>query len=227
MQLTLYVAKPESVRFIGASPPSWMCALLLEDKGLPHTRVELDFAAGEHRSAEMLELNPRGTIPVLVERLDDGDVAVHETFAILEYIEWRAPGHLPAAPRSRAAASTRFHESSELKAAGMRALAYLMRTSEDLRDAEILRRDGELLATELDRWEGYLANEATWLAGEGPSLADFAVFAYVATLHQLGLELTRWPALAEHHARLAERPSVRATWPSAWGDRAARCPWPI
>jgi hypothetical protein len=60
-RLILYVADPASVPVIGASPPSWMCALLLADKGLEHAIVPLSFARGEHRSSEMLARNPRGT----------------------------------------------------------------------------------------------------------------------------------------------------------------------
>ena len=226
MALTLYVAKPSSVRFIGASPPSWMCALLLELKQLEHTIVELDFAAGEHRSPELIALNPRGTIPVLVD-YERGRVPVHETFAILEYIEWREPGHLPLDAYARARALTRFHESSELKAAGMRALAYLMRTPEAERDPDQLRADSEALTHELDRWQGYLDGGPSYLGGAEPNLADVAIYPYLATLRQLGLPLARWRALAGHYATFAAHPAAQATRPPDWGEPAPRCPWPL
>ena len=47
-------------------------------------QVRIDFAKGEHRSAEFLKLNSLGQIPVLV--LDDGTV-ITESVAICRYFE--------------------------------------------------------------------------------------------------------------------------------------------
>jgi glutathione S-transferase len=220
MTLTLYVADPASVPVIGASPPSWMCALLLADKALAHELVPLSFSLGEHRSPPMLARNPRGTIPVLV----DGDAVVHETFAILCYVEHLAPGHLPAARAARARALTRFFEADALKAAGMTALSYLMRTAHAQRDPAVLARHGEALRAELARWEAYL-DEAPFLCGERPTLADIAVFPYVAVLRRLGLALDATPRLAAHHDRMAARPAAAATRPPDLAP-PARSPWP-
>jgi glutathione S-transferase len=219
MTLTLYVADPASVPVIGASPPSWMCALLLADKGLAHQVVPLSFSRGEHRTPAMLARNPRGTIPVLV----DGDAVVHETFAILCYLEYVAPGHLPEPPRERARALTRFFEAEALKAAGMTALSYVMRTAEDQRDPAVLASHREALRAELARWEAYLG-DAPFLCGGAPTLADVAVFPYVATLRRLGLPLDDTPRLAAHHDRMAARPAAAATRPP--DVAVTRSPWP-
>jgi glutathione S-transferase len=219
MPLTLYVADPSSVRGIGASPPSWMCAALLADKGISHTVVELSFARGEHRSPAMLERNPRGTIPVLT----DGDIVVHETFAILTYVELLSPGHLPAEKAERGLALTRFFEAEHLKAAGMNALAYVMRTEQAARDPAILEDHGAALRSELERWDGYAATGH--VAGAAITLADFAVHPYVATLRQLGLSLASWPRLAEHHDRMAALPAFVSTRPKLWGDPPPKGPW--
>jgi glutathione S-transferase len=207
-RLILYVAEPASVPVIGASPPSWMCALLLADKGLEHAIVPLSFARGEHRSSEMLARNPRGTIPVLV----DDDAVVHETFAILAYLEHVAPGHLPAARAARARALTRFFEADALKAAGMAALAYLVRTEEDGRDPAVLASHGQALRAELARWEAYLG-DAPFLCGDRVTLADVAVFPYVAVLRRLGFSFDGFPRLADHHNRMAALPAALATRP--------------
>ena len=52
--------------------------LLLEEIGAPFERVFVDRAAGAHRSAAYLALNPNGLIPVLV----DGDLVLYEAAAI-------------------------------------------------------------------------------------------------------------------------------------------------
>lgn len=52
--------------------------LLLRELGLPFELKYVDRAAGAHKRAEYLKLNPNGLIPVLV----DGDLVLYETVAI-------------------------------------------------------------------------------------------------------------------------------------------------
>lgn len=211
--ITLYAPEPASVRLIECSPPSWAVALALAEKRLPYQTRQLSFARGEHRSAEMLAMNPRGTIPVL----RDGDVAVHETLAILAYLEHAYP-QIPLLPagQARARALTRFHESDNLKARGMQLFAYLMRTPDEERDSARVREMSDALRDELAHWERYYG-EAAWAAGDALSLADLVVFVYVATAGHLGLSLAeRYPGLARFDERMRARPSVRETWPATW-----------
>ena len=56
----------------------------MAEKGIDVPQVRIDFAKGEHRSAEFLKLNSLGQIPVLV--LDDGTV-ITESVAICRYFE--------------------------------------------------------------------------------------------------------------------------------------------
>lgn len=219
MDLTLYVADPASVPRIGASPPSWMVEALLLDKRLAFRRVPLSFERGEHRTTAMLAKNPRGTIPVLT----DGAAVVHETFAILLYVESIAPGHLPEDPGARGLALTRLFEAEHLKDAGMRALAYVMRNPEDARDPAVVGEHARALRDELDRWE--VALTGGFAAGAAATLADFVLHPYVATLRQLGLGLARWPSVAAHHERLAAREAFASTRPPGWGAPPERDPW--
>lgn len=206
--MTLYVADPASVATIQCSPPSWICLMAMAEKGVAHETVRLDFSRGEHRTAEMLAKNPRGTIPLLEH---DG-VVVHETLAIVQYVESWCPG--PAlAPKTRAPAAralTRLHESSTLKDRGMALFAHLMRQGDGDRGAELARA----FETELDRWEGYYQAD-DFVAGE-LGLADLVVLAYVATARRLGLDLESRPALTRFFDRMRARPSVVQTWPEAW-----------
>lgn len=190
MDLVLYVADPASVPRVGASPPSAICESLLVAKALPFRRVALSYERGEHKTGAMLALNPRGAIPVLT----DGDAVVHETFAIMLYVESLAPGHLPADGPERARALTRFFETEYLKSASMKALASLMRTG--------ALGDTTDLATELDRWDGVLAVDA-FAAGSSLTLADFVLFGYVETLGRLGWSFERWPHVAAWAAKLS------------------------
>ena len=182
-----------------------MAHAVLVEKGAAHRVEWLSFAKGEHKTPAMLARNPRGTIPVLT----DGAISVHETLAILQYLEHRLadpPLWLHAAP---ALALTRLHESASLKDAGMALFVALMRDADadDLWDA---------LRSELVHWERYLSAHA-FVAGEAITLADFCVFTYLATAVELGLELDASSALAGFYARMRARPSIVATWPTTWG----------
>ena len=58
--------------------------LFLRDKGLSIPTRDVSLMQGEHRSPEVLALNPRGQVPFLV--LDDGRVLA-ETVAICRYLD--------------------------------------------------------------------------------------------------------------------------------------------
>ena len=67
------------------SPYSWRALLALEHKRLPYVSHLVQFSKQEHRSPQMLQMNPRGRVPVL----KDGD-----------YVVLRVAGH-PALPGSQ------------------------------------------------------------------------------------------------------------------------------
>ena len=54
------------------SPYSWRVLLALEYKGVPYESHVLQFSKQEHKSPQMLRMNPRGRVPVL----RDGDFVV-------------------------------------------------------------------------------------------------------------------------------------------------------
>jgi glutathione S-transferase len=55
---------------------------LLEELGLPHEVVKLDFMGGDLQKPDYLARNPMGKVPTL----DDGEVRIFESGAIIEYL---------------------------------------------------------------------------------------------------------------------------------------------
>lgn len=214
-EIVLYMPDFASVRVIQCSPPSWMVQLALEEKGLSYRCETLDFAKGEHRTPEMLARNPRGTIPVLV----DGERSIHETYAILAYLEFAypTPSLYPQGKDAYARALVRFHESSNLKDLGMKVFVALMRTPAEERKSEEIEAMKAELFKELAYWESYLG-EGSFLSGEGLSYADLSIFTYVATAQMLGLSLEHFEKISSFMERMRSRPSVRKTWPATWGS---------
>src|SRR5215470_12612324 len=74
--------------------------IAFREKGIAYDEVEVDLPSGAHRRAEFRRLNPFGQVPVL----EDGDLVIAESVAILEYLEerWPRPALLPDDPASRA-----------------------------------------------------------------------------------------------------------------------------
>ena len=69
------------------SPYSWRVLLALEYKRLAYDSHLLQFSKQEHKSPQMLRMNPRGRVPVL----KDGDYVVFESLACLLYLDSKYP----------------------------------------------------------------------------------------------------------------------------------------
>jgi GSH-dependent disulfide-bond oxidoreductase len=81
-------------------------AVALEEAGLDYRAHKVDLAKGEQRSAEFLELNPAGLIPVIVDSDGPGGrpLKLSQSGAILLYVAEKTGKLLPRAPERRAAA---------------------------------------------------------------------------------------------------------------------------
>ena len=105
------------------SPYAWRVWLALEHKQIPYTLNMLSFDAGETRAPGFRKLNPRQRVPVIV----DGDFALYESAAIVEYLEERystAPDRalFPAETRARAIVRRLIREVDQYFAEGVERL---------------------------------------------------------------------------------------------------------
>ncbi len=82
------------------SSTAYRVRIALNVKGLDHRHIPLSILAGEHRGAEYLKKNPQGFVPYFT----DGDVAMGQSMAMLEYLEeeYPEPALLPADAVGRA-----------------------------------------------------------------------------------------------------------------------------
>ena len=79
------------------SPYAWRVLLALEYKGLQYNSHVLQFSKQEHKSPQMLALNPRGRVPVL----KDGDYVCFESLAVLYYLDLKYPSPTFSAARRK------------------------------------------------------------------------------------------------------------------------------
>ncbi len=145
---------------------------LLEELGLEHKVVHLDFEAGEHKQKAYTTINPLGQVPSLV--LPDASVMT-ESAAILIYLSDLHPeaGLSPTSTSPLRAAYLRWMMllSTGVYTANLRCYHPEDFTSAD--DPEPVREVGERHLVE--RWavvEEALGSSGPWLLGETYSVAD-------------------------------------------------------
>ena len=167
--------------------------------GLPHELVEVDLKAGEHKTPEFLKLNPFGQVPVL----DDDGVVIADSNAILVYLAKTAgrTDWLPEDP-SGAAAVQRWLSAAAGELAYGPAAARLITVFGAKYDAEEVIARAHVL---LKRLESRLA-EQDWLAGERPTIADVAIYSYVARAPEGNVDLSGYPAVNAFLRRIEELP---------------------
>ena len=169
--------------------------------GAPVTLSDVDLAAGAHKAAPFLALNPLGQVPVLVE--DDGTV-VTDSNAILVYLaETRgAADWYPSVPAIRARIQAWLSFAANQIANGP-AAARLVTVFGAPFDHDATKAKGHAAIAAV---EAALADR-TWVAGtEHPSIADVALYSYIAHAPEGGVALDAYPAVRGWLARIEALP---------------------
>jgi glutathione S-transferase len=200
------------------SPYAWKVWLALEHKTIPYELKLLSFDRGDTKSPAFRAINPRGTVPTIV----DGGVTLWESSAIVEYLEerYREKPLLPADAAARATVRRIAAEADNYLAPAVGKLfdATLYR-KEPATPAEIAAVHGQLLE-ELARYEALLTGE--FLAGP-LTLADFAVFSHARLVGRIddrqpknGLGDKMPKKLAAWMKRIEALPYYAKTVPPHW-----------
>ena len=208
------------------SPYSWRALLALEYKRLPYVSHQVQFAKQEHKSPQMLSMNPRGRVPVL----KDGDYVCFESLAILHYLDRKFPdpplfGRTPeeAGTINRVICEYEWYAEDHIQK-----LIYV-----------ILFQGIEGHMEEIERAMSHMLNEARtiekrlaasdWLVGEQFSAADIVVFPGIQMLlralerreaQELRERLlpidANFPAIARWIKRVEALPGYDKTYPPHW-----------
>jgi glutathione S-transferase len=207
--LTLYDFLP--------SGNSYKVRLALRELGLPFRRREVDLLAGETRAPWFLAKNPAGQVPVL--ELEDG-TCLCESTAILFHLAEGTP-LLPddRLLRTRVLQWMCFEQTH---VDGVISRARFRRRYPDViptrpEEFEAWWRDGTRALRVL---EAHLATRP-WLVGDGFTIADLTLYAYVHRAEEGGFELAPFEALRSWIGRIEERPAwIALDAPGGGGVRA-------
>lgn len=175
------------------SPSCYKVRLMAALAGVKLDIRPVDFHPGaEHRGAELMALNPAGSIPIL----EDGDLILTESAAMLAYLAAKAaPEWLGgSAPQETARIQQWLSFSHRLTASlgGARLHEMLLRPG----DIGALQAQGIAALRELEA--GLVEQRLRgmhFLAASRPTIADIACFPYVALAPDGGVSLDPYPAI--------------------------------
>jgi glutathione S-transferase len=210
------------------SPYAWRVLLALEFKHVPYTSHVLQFSKQEHKSPQMLALNPRGRVPVL----RDGDYVVFESLAVLYYLDLKYPappifGHSPEEAGVIMRVICEFQAYAERHVTNI--VTAVFAKTPNLPAAD-LTAAMHVVASEARTIEGRLS-KSNWIVGESFSAADMVIFPSIQLLVRalnrpeardlssrfLPLQ-TNYPALDRWIARVEALPGYERTYPPHWRE---------
>ncbi|HJV53354.1 MAG TPA: glutathione S-transferase [Noviherbaspirillum sp.] len=166
---------------------------------IPLEIVAVDFLAGEHKQQPLIELNPWGEIPILV----DGGVVLRDSQAILVYLAARYAGEtwLPRDAAGMAEVMQWLSTSANEVQNGPASARLVDKFGYAIDKADTLKRSARILPL----LEAHLARHQ-WLALERPTIADCAVFPYVALAPEGGVSLSDYPNIRQWLNRIKALP---------------------
>jgi glutathione S-transferase len=172
----------------GSRSRAMIVAWYLEELHIPYEFVRLDMAAGEHRQADYLAINPMGKVPALV----DGETVVWESGAILLYLADKY-GQLPGevGQRGQMYQWVLFSNSTLVQA---------------LAQGEKREQEMAKLLPPLQQ----ILSDREYLTGSELTVADVALGSILGFAVQMfGLDVSPYPAIGAYLQRCSGRPAFQ------------------
>lgn len=173
--------------------------LFLSLIGVEAELAQVDLGSGEHRAAPFLALNRFGQVPVL----EDGDTIVSDSNAILVYLakKYERSDWLPEDPAGAAAVQRWLSVAAGQIAYGPGAARLIALFNARFDMTEVSARAHailKLIDAELDT--------RVWIAASRPTLADVALYSYIARAQDGRIALSSYPAIQAWLARIETLP---------------------
>jgi len=186
--------------------------VVLEELGLPFQLHEVDRDNQAHKSPEYLKLNPNGLIPVM----QDGDLVLYETAAILLHLADTHPG-AGLAPALGTAERAQFYKWLIWMTNTLQPLIiayyYPHRWVDegDTAGAARIKLNAETrVGPLLDQLEAQLASQGgPWLLGERYTVADAMAFMLCRWTRNFARPARSLPNIGAYLARMLERPAIK------------------
>ncbi len=186
------------------TPNGRKISIMLEELGLPYTVHSINIFNGDQFSPEFVAINPNSKIPAIVDR--DTEMTVFESGAILIYLAEKSGQFLPKAQKAKfnvlqwlmfqmGSVGPMFGQLNHFRKAAPEQIPYAINRYE----TETLRLYGVM---------DQQLNDQEFLCGDY-SIADIAIFPWVAIYNFQGLTLDNHPNLKRWVEMIEQRPAVQ------------------
>jgi len=191
------------------TPNGWKVSIALEEMELPYRVVPVNIGRGEQLQPEFLAISPNGRMPAIVDHApkDAGPpLSVFESGAILLYLGEKSGRFLPGDVRGRSEVTEwlMWQMGGLGPMLGQHGHFRLYATEKIAYAIDRYRREAERLYGVLDR---RLA-EREHVCG-AYSIADMAIWPWIVTWKQQGIELDRFAHVRRWYDALKQRPALR------------------
>lgn len=180
---------------------SYKVRLFLELLGINYEWIKVDLIKGEHKSPEYLSLNSFGQVPLLI----DNETTLADAQAILVYLarqygddRWLPLDALPLAQVVRWLSIA----AGEIRQGPENARLYHLFGATNINIERAYQKSAHIL-TQLNQ---HLSTH-TWLEFDRPTIADVAVFPYVALARDGNIDLDAYPHVLAWIDRVKQLPN--------------------
>ena len=180
---------------------SYKARLLLSLLNLEYEWIRVDLMKGEHKSPEYLAKNPFGQVPFLV----DGGVQLADAQAILVYLgrEYGGEQWLPLDALSLAQIIRWLSTAAgEVRQGPENARLYYLFGAGTNINIERATQKSEFILTQLDQH----LSDRTWLEFDHPTIADVAIYPYIALARDGKIDLDAYPQVLNWIERVKQLP---------------------
>lgn len=179
--------------------------LLLALLGLDYETVEATGGRGQLQAPGLLDVNPLGEVPVLV----DGDLVLRDSQAIMVYLAATyGPDWLPMGPRDLAGVMQWLSLSANEIQNGLR-MARAIKVGGMPGDLDAALK----LAHRALKLVDQRLTGRDWLEAGRPTIADLACYGYVWSAGESGIDMPAYPAIQHWMRRIAALPGYVAMNP--------------
>ncbi|WKB52932.1 glutathione binding-like protein [Eleftheria terrae] len=192
-----------------ATPNGHKVHIMLEECGLPYRAIPVDIGAGEQFRPEFLAISPNNKIPAIVDPVGpDGEpISLFESGAILLYLAAKTGRLLPAGDRAK-------FEVLQWLMFQMGGVGPMLGQTHHFRiyAPEKISYAIDRYTKEAKRLYGVMDKRleaSPYLGGDEYSIADIAVFPWLRSWKNQGIDWADYPALKRWFDEIAARPAVQ------------------
>lgn len=192
-----------------STPNGHKLHIMLEETGLDYRVHPVNIAAGEQFQPQFLGISPNNKIPAMVDQdgPDGQPIALFESGAMLIYLAEKTGRFLPAEIRPRMVVlQWLMFQMAHIGPMLGQAHHFIKYARERVPYAlERYKNEANRLYGVLD---GRL-NETAYLAGNDYTIADIAIFPWMRTPEDQGVDIDDYPNIERWFKNINERPAVR------------------